>query len=546
MDDGSEVAIPSLEALARRIDRGEILPDTELYDGGMDTWGPARDSAVVRFILDEREHEGHDPLPVWEAAFEEMEASQDDGEEPEGAEEGAEEGAKDGAEDESGGDPFDLDLTLEAGTSGAPPPAHQEPEEVQAPAGEDEGPSDFGSFSPGDDFGVPDPGPDEGDEGDEEDEEEGEGRGAEEGAATTWTSDSDQPLPALEFPDDDDEADDGPRDPGPQGGTALDEWAAPPSPKPAAPGEPLPGPSQSPAARGREAPRRPPRHEPSPAPAAPRDAPEPGKGGRIVFALIVLGILGAGAFFFGERVMEMAGLGDETPAPEVEAGDPEPGPGLVGGDLAGHAAVPPIPEGLEAPVNQGLQATTARFDAVVDSLRRVHGMADEPPREWLAGYYFANPSEFPQVRAFWEGYGELVRELRSRDPELFLETAVRVGRQAAPGQGDEVERYLNERFRAILPARRDRYQQLATVARRALELHDFLEAREGQIRYTPAMGPEVPMDPVLEAEFADPAVRSEVLASLDALLQALDRSRGAGAPVLGGISNDLFRRFGEG
>ena len=534
------MAIPSLEALARRIGRGEILPDTELYDAGMDTWGPARDSAVVRFILDEREREGHDPLPVWEAAFEEMEAAEDKGDESDGAEGEAEGEAEEEAGEESAGDPFGLDLTLEPGASGAPPPADEESGGVEVPSGEEEGASDFESFTLGDDFGVLEPDPDAGDE------EEGSGQEEEKGAGTMWTSDSDEPLPALEFPDDEDGDDDGPRGAGPQGGTALDEWAAPPPLKPGAPGEPLPAPPPSPAPRRREAPRRPPRDGPSPAPAAPRDAPKPGKGGRIVLVLIVLGILGAGTFFFGERVMELVGPLDETPAPGVDDGDPEPGSGLVGGDLAGHAPVPPIPEGLEAPVNRGLQATNARFDAVVDSLRRVHGMANEPPVEWLAGYYFANPSEFPQVRAFWEGYGELVQELRSRDPELFLETAVRVGRQAAPGQGDEVERYLNERYRAILPARRDRYQQLAAVSRRALELHDFLEAREGQIRYTPAIGREVPMDPVMEAEFADPAVRREVLASLDALLQALDRSRGVGVPVMGGISNDLFRRFGEG
>jgi hypothetical protein len=65
LDDGSEVAIPTVEALARRIDRGEVLPNTELHDIGTGAWSAARESAVVRFILEERESDGKAPLEAW-------------------------------------------------------------------------------------------------------------------------------------------------------------------------------------------------------------------------------------------------------------------------------------------------------------------------------------------------------------------------------------------------------------------------------------------------------------------------------------------------
>lgn len=598
MDDGSEIAVPSLEALARRIDRGEILPDTELYDAGTGEWAAASRAAVVRFILEERELEGFDPLEAWEGVFDEAEAEASPADEVEDeqevadaeeapehvgavtddAEEAAEpvgevrdeveEVADEEESEDEAEDPFDLGLTLEpgplgggegasgkdSGEGGAADPL-DEPAHEGGDADAGSGPTEFESFSLGEDFGATDE-----EDPDEADPDEAEAPAA--GAPEPPRAGMDDPdaLPLLEFPDEDDDPapagsgasggfDSGPGSSDLGGGTSLDEWAAPPSAgKSSAPGEPLPGPPSRPVA---DPPRRKPK--PAPRPTAPRPkkagAAAPGKGRRrMVVALVVVGALAAGVFAFGDRIP--LGDRDRDARADGEAGEAATAatasPALVGEDLAGVADVPPVPDGLEPVVDRALRAVQVRFDTVVDSLRAVHGMGEQPPREWLSGPYVAQASEFPSVRAFWTGYEQLVAELRSRDPQLFLETAMRAVSGPDPERNSAAERYLEARYRSVVQLRRARYAQLTVVARRAMELHEFLEASEAQIRFTPAIGPEVPLDPILEARSENPEVQRELLRRLDSLFEALDQTRGDDQPALGGLGNDLFRRFAEG
>jgi hypothetical protein len=479
MEDGSEVPIASLEALARRIDRGEVLPDTELFDTGTNAWSPARESAVVRFILDEREHEGLEPLEEWEGVFDEMESGTAGG--------------------SGGSDPIDLGLTLEPGASG-------KTEEVD----EDE---------------VAPPLP------------------------SLMEEDPDK-LPDLVFPGDEGPRRAPPSDPGPQGGTSLDEWSSPGAPysppaTPTIPGEPIPGPPTSPVSRGKGPGRRPPPRTARKRPEAEPAGPKGGAGKWILAGIGVVAVLWAGVFLLGDRT----GPTPDEPPVSTEVRPDAPGlagTALVGEDLAGVAPVPSVPEGLDVPVARALRAVDSRFDGVVDSLRSVHGLADRPPPEWLSGYYLAHASQFPNVRAFWDGYASLVGELRARDPELYLETAVRAASDPDPRRSLAVEAYLEDRYRAVRPYRRERYIQLTRVAQRATALHDFLEANEAEIRFTPATGPEIPRDPIMEAEVERAEVRSELLRLMDVLFQALDLSRGGGPPAMGGLGQDLFRRFGEG
>jgi hypothetical protein len=506
MEDGSEVPIASLEALARRIDRGEVLPDTELFDAGTNAWSPARQSAVVRFILDEREHEGREPLEEWEGAFDEVES---------------------GAPEEGEG------LTLEPGTSGKPDEDdHHEPEADEAPAAE--WVNDFESFTLDEDFGAPRPGVNE-----EE---------PETPSPTASVEDTEE-LPELVFPGDEGPRRVGSADPGPQGGTSLEEWGSgrPPSPPASStiPGEPILGPPVSPVSRGRESRRKPARRVAPRRPAPRPVGPKRGGGRWLLVGLGVLGLAGAGVFFIGDRSVPTEN--EVSVGTDDGAEEPDPaGRGLVGEDLSRMAPVPAIPEGLEAAVQRGLGAVDTRFAMVVDSLRSVHGLPNAPPREWLSGSYLASASEFAHVRAFWDGYSSLVGELRRRDPELFLETAVRAASVPDPERARSIGAYLEDRYRAVRPDRRDRYIQLALVARRALELHDFLEVHEAEIRFTPATGPVIPVDPIMEAEVERSEIRSELLSRMDALFQALDMSRGGGAPAMGGLGQDLFHRFGAG
>ena len=56
--DGDELLISSVEALARRVARGDVEPHTELFDASTDAWQGASEASVVQFILDEMRREG--------------------------------------------------------------------------------------------------------------------------------------------------------------------------------------------------------------------------------------------------------------------------------------------------------------------------------------------------------------------------------------------------------------------------------------------------------------------------------------------------------
>src|SRR5688572_31625373 len=71
LDDGSEVIVPSAEALTRCVAKGDILPDTQLFDAGRGMWCRAGEAPLVQFIVSEIAHERGDPLPGWPVEGEE-------------------------------------------------------------------------------------------------------------------------------------------------------------------------------------------------------------------------------------------------------------------------------------------------------------------------------------------------------------------------------------------------------------------------------------------------------------------------------------------
>ena len=55
---GNEVPIPSIDALALRIELGAVGPDTELYDAQADHWGPAHTHEIFHSLSRDAEEEG--------------------------------------------------------------------------------------------------------------------------------------------------------------------------------------------------------------------------------------------------------------------------------------------------------------------------------------------------------------------------------------------------------------------------------------------------------------------------------------------------------
>jgi TonB family protein len=64
-DDGSELAVPWAAALALLVRRGDIRPDTVIFDAGKGVWSKASESPVVKFIIEEIAWSGQKLPPGW-------------------------------------------------------------------------------------------------------------------------------------------------------------------------------------------------------------------------------------------------------------------------------------------------------------------------------------------------------------------------------------------------------------------------------------------------------------------------------------------------
>ena len=261
------------------------------------------------------------------------------------------------------------------------------------------------------------------------------------------------------------------------------------------------------------------------------------------------GFVAAGVTLVG--MIMLVGVGQDAD------GDGDAGSGGTPSDVVGPetslaldaeiaTAAVPMPPGLEGEAQRGAELVAQRFQAVADSIAGVRGLAAAPPEAWLGGYYLANAAEFPDVPRFWDGYDRLVRELQVSDRALFLE-ALEDNLDdsiASPAELPALESYLRDRYEAVLPVRQELHGHLRSVAGAALDLHGLLVDRSEDIQFTPALGTgAVARDPVLEVGTQDPEVQRELELHLDELFQALDRSRGGGAPSPPGLRAELFGGF---
>ena len=260
----------------------------------------------------------------------------------------------------------------------------------------------------------------------------------------------------------------------------------------------------------------------------PRREPEKPWAAWIGMAVVgLIAVVGSG-IFLGDSGGDAEGSGPATPATVV-------------------GSAPSPPAGLETAAERAMDILGTAFVTSVDSARSAAGVAPAPPEEWLTGYYLANAAEFPEVRDYWDRYGALLDEFRVLDRSVVAEVIEsELGPSVVPaGDRARLATYVEERYAAALPRRQEVYTQLSAVASAAIDLHDFLTESGDAIDYTPALGGQaIPRDPVLEVGTASPAVREGLETRLDAIFDALDRSRGGGAPPQAGLEEDLFGQFG--
>ena len=462
---GKEISIPSVDALALRIELGAITADTELYDAQADRWGPAHTHEIFHTLSRDAEEEGFvapppamapppvdfgdaleadldtEPEPEEEAAVEESESSDLDFSDM-GLDLAPVLGAEDEVEeDDGGGFDFGDGLEMEA-------PVEDEPEVVSAGfEGAPEAPMDL--------LG-----------GDMELESAIDFAGGTEDLGGALEMEKPMSEYTPEAPPDWMEED----DTGSAGQEAPIDFGGGQS---TASGGDEPGREAALDRGDSRRVKREPRSRPS-APRRPRKVPV----GLIVAAFILLGG-GAVGFvawqaFRGEEVAEAFTL-PEVVIPDIPA-----------------ELLPRMRDMAEAAVAEMIEDLRGRSEALEIPL--------QPQDAWLGGNYLANASQFEDIEQFWLGIELFVDDVRATDTQLFHDKYV--AQVAAAGIAADTAAMLIERadsgFVAARDGRYEVYNLMDDLLNAALDLHIFLVESEDRIAYEPTSA-GVSRDPVLEA-----------------------------------------------
>lgn len=539
---GNEVPIPSVDALALRIELGAISEDTELYDAQADLWGPAHTHEIFQSLS--RTSGGDSgfvapppvvpPPPAPKPSTQEADVAQDTepGEvsvaetgEPDddltlavpdaSAEESAGEGVSAAEADESDGEAgglLDLDLDLAPSESDADEgsaldgavPGSDATEDDE----EDEG-AGVGSF----DFGDMDGGlqmEDEPDEGDESVTKPTPGGTAEGGGSPDFSggleSESSMDFGSGDF----DAAEGAPL----QLETPMSEFSpeSPPSWMESGGGgsedtddvrdvmdfSSASGESEADeatddvhAGEGRT-----PRSKPS----APKHRRQYSLVGPLLGVVAVLAV-GVGGYLAWPVLSARLSRAREPAAPSVF-----------------------IPELRSELMPQMRSVADAALAAVFEDVRRGWASSNSvtsPSSDWLAGVYLGNAGQFDNVEAFWIGMEDYLVGVEAIDLAAF-DAALRV--EMGPLGVTDADAALvlaraDSGFVAGGPDRAAVHDRVETLIAAALDLHAFLVANESNIEHVPASSSVT--DPVLEASANTPEIRTAMEDRIDSVTGAL-------------------------
>lgn len=505
---GKEVSIPTVDALALRIELGAITESTRLFDEAADRWAPAGEHEIYRQLIRERENKSGGfvapppPTPIPPPAG----APPPDAPAPPPSTPPAGAGSK---------DPFGLDfgLTLEATAAPEPEPEEKlagfdggfgalelEEESVEAPppppAPRKKETSSFGGIG----------GLLSDDEEDEDREDEAPphvaagdgGVGVEDvpaavgydrldgGAAARGEMELEQPLSELPL--------DG------RGWTPRDRMTIEAQEDEVAAGG-APG-GEGEAQRPERLQR--PRPGPAPAPApAKKASPLPA----LLGAAVVLAVVGGGGWLGWTKVKTRRAAA----AAAAVVVDPPVSIPQIRAEL-----MPRMRELSDSAKADWLLALRTRLPAA-------RGIPLEPDSDWLAGSYLADAGRYAGVERYWNALDAYLADIEEHDADQFA-ALYQTRLDSAGVTGDDARAMLaraNAGFLTARPERRAVYRQLRDVIESALGLHRFLVANAGRIEYAPAAG-GASRDPVLEAVPSTPELGKEMWATVDKITASLD------------------------
>ena len=185
--------------------------------------------------------------------------------------------------------------------------------------------------------------------------------------------------------------------------------------------------------------------------------------------------------------------------------------------------MPPISAELMPQMRVAAEASLAAAFAGVRQEWASGGAVVAPPPDWLAGIYLARASEYEEAEVFWNGVGDLLDGARAIDLTDF--DAAFAGDMSSRGvsaaDAETMRARADSGFVAAAEAREATYVQLETLVDAALRLHQFLVANEANIAYVPASS--VTTDPVLEVNPAS----EEIGDAMGELISAVTGALGA-------------------
>jgi hypothetical protein len=500
---GKEVPIPSVDALALRIELGAVKEDTQFYDSAADRWAPAGEHEVFRSLQREKADKSAGfvappppslpppPVPQPPAAKAPPPAAKEPAPNPFESIEGPAAGKPAETHDVFGG--MDLGLTFEevAPAEEAPPVAPVDPS--FSAKKKDEPTFDLQGYGGG---------LVEGDGAHEEKKKPAaahpSGLALEGSLASTYDQSGSSGVSGEKIETDAPLADQGgegsawakPLETADENANAVAAASAAPTRRAAGGGG---------AGGGGGGGDRPPRARP----AAPPQKESSGMPMALVAGVVLL-VLGGGGFF-GWKALQ--GRGDDT-AIEEEVDPP--------------VTIPDIPANLEPRMREVAQLALADWIvAVRDSLPVQQGIALEPDAAWLGSEYMSDASQFGSVAEYWREMSTYVNGILDDEQEIyesFLDARLLDSLQVADPDAEVLKARAAAGFQAGRPERRAVYRQLRTVIEAATGLHEFLVENEDRIEYQP--GPE--RDPVLEAVPETPELGDEMWSRVDDITTALD------------------------
>jgi len=207
--------------------------------------------------------------------------------------------------------------------------------------------------------------------------------------------------------------------------------------------------------------------------------------------------------------------------------------------------LPPLSEDLMPTMRSVSDAALA---AAFEDVRRewaVSGPVDEPPEDWLAGVYLANASGYPAVEEFWSAIGDFLDGVRRMDLATYdAKVAAELSRRSmSEAEAAAIRARADSGFVAGAPDRQLIYDRFSALVDASLDLHRFLVANEADIAYVPASA--ITTDPVLEVNPATAELREAMERLLDAVTDALSGLEYRERITAAGLREALRRRMAE-